>query len=71
MEFLVMVLFIALLPYKVFLDEPAAKVYLLDDFATDAECKALMDSAKPNLQVFHTRTVLHSGASVRAFACAP
>eukprot|EP00903_Cladosiphon_okamuranus_P010152 g9613.t1 len=35
---------------QVFLDEPAAKLYLLDDFATDAECKALMDGASPHLQ---------------------
>lgn len=37
--------------FKVFLDEPAAKVYLLDNFASDAECKALTDRATPHLQV--------------------
>ncbi|CBN78889.1 conserved unknown protein [Ectocarpus siliculosus] len=35
---------------QVFLDDPAAKIYLVDNFATDKECKALMDHASPHLQ---------------------
>ncbi|CAN0036545.1 unnamed protein product, partial [Hapterophycus canaliculatus] len=35
---------------QVFLDEPAAKVYLVDNFASDSECNALMKSASPHLQ---------------------
>lgn len=43
---------------QLYLDEPDAKVLLLDDFASDAECKALMDSASPHLQVYIRRLVL-------------
>lgn len=36
---------------QLFLDDPAAKIYLLDNFATEKECKALTDHATPHLQV--------------------
>ncbi|CAN0012061.1 unnamed protein product [Pylaiella littoralis] len=35
---------------KVFLDEPAAKIMLLDNFATEEECKVLKEKATPHLR---------------------
>lgn len=35
---------------EVFLDEPSAKIHLLDNFASAEECKLLMDKATPHLQ---------------------